>query len=175
MSKINKWLLIVLVAFGLMFLAITRFSYAASDYKIGYLDLSKAFDEYERTKESDKMLEKKANERQAQRDKSVEEIKKLKDEAELLNAKAKEEKQKVIDEKIQKLQDFDREVGTGLKKEKDEMLRDILKDIDKVITDYGKSEKYTIILDDRFLLYKDAQLNITDQVIKILNERYKKR
>jgi Skp family chaperone for outer membrane proteins len=172
---INKWLLILLVAFGLIFLGITPFSYAASDYKFAYVDLSKVFDQYERTKESDKMLEKKASERQAQRDKSVEEIKKLKDEAELLSAKAKEEKQKLIDEKIQKLQDLDREVSTSLKKEKDEMLRDILKDIDKVITDYGKSEKYTIIFDDRFLLYKDTQLNITDQVIKILNERYKKR
>lgn len=174
MPKINKQLLITLVSFGLIFSGI-NFSYAAANYKIGYVDLAKVFDEYERTKESDKILEKKANERQAQRDKSVEEIKKLKDAAELLNTKAKEEKQKLVDEQIQKLQEFDREVGTGLKKEKDEMLRDILKDIDKVVGEYGKSEGYTLIMDDRFLLYKDTQLNITDQIIKILNGRYKKR
>ncbi len=55
------------------------------------------------------------------------------------------------------------------------MLRDILKDIDKVISEYGKAEGYTIILDDRFLLYKDDKLNITSQVIKTLNDRYKKK
>ncbi len=175
MLKTNKWLLIGAVIFGLVFSGAVSSGYAAGSYKIGYVDLSKTFDEYDRTKESDKVLEKKGAEKQTLRDKMVEEIKKLKDEVEMLSAKTKEDKQKNIDDKIQKLQDFDREVNTGLKKERDEMVKDILKDIDKVVSEYGKSEGYSIILNDRTLLYGDSQLNLTDPIIKFLNERYKKR
>ena len=55
------------------------------------------------------------------------------------------------------------------------MVKDILQDIDKVISEYGKGEGYSIILNDRTLLYGENQLNLTEQIIKILNDRYKKK
>ena len=55
---------------------------AASD-KIGYVDLARVFDEYQKTKEFDKSLETKGASKQSDRDKMVAEIKKLRDEAEL--------------------------------------------------------------------------------------------
>lgn len=175
MLRINRGLILMAIIFGLVFAGIVNFSYAANTPKIGYVDVAKVFDAYERTKESDKVLEKEGKGKQEQRDKIVEEIKKLKDKAEMLNAKAKEQKQEVIDNKIRELQDFDREANSTLKKERDEMVKDILKDIDKVISEYGKSEDFSIILNDRTLVYGSEQLNVTDQIIKRLNERYKKR
>ena len=77
-------------------------AFAAAE-KLGYVDLAKIFDEYEKTKSFDKSLETKGTAKQAERDKMVAEVKKLRDEAELLGAKAKEDKQAVIDEKIKKL------------------------------------------------------------------------
>ena len=105
----------------------------------------------------------------------VNDIKKLRDEIELLNAKAKEEKQEVIDQKIQALQEFDRTTRDALRRERDSMVRDILKEIEGKIQEYGKSQGYSFIFNDRVLVYKDESSDMTAQVIKVLNDSYSKK
>ena len=143
--------------------------------KIGSVDLARVFDGYMKTKELDKALESKGLAKQADRDKMVAEIKKLRDEAELLSAKAKEDKQVVIDEKIKALQDFDRVTRDALRKERDGMVRDILKEIEVVMQDFGKTQGYSYIFNDRVLVYKTDQSDMTTQVIKVLNDNYAKK
>ena len=147
---------------------------AAAD-KIGSVDLARVFDGYQKTKELDKALESKGLAKQADRDKMVAEIKKFRDEAELLSAKAKEDKQVVIDEKIKTLQDFDRTTRDALRKERDGMVRDILKEIEVVMQDFGKNQGYSYIFNDRVLVYKTDQSDLTTQVIKVLNDNYAKK
>ena len=146
---------------------------AAGD-KIGYVDLARVFDEYNKTKEFDKSLEGKGAGKQADRDKMVAEVKKLRDEAELLSAKAKDDKQAMIDEKIKALQDFDRNTRDALRKERDGMVKDILKEIEVVIQDFGKAQGYGYIFNDRVLVYKSEGNDLTNQVIKVLNDNYAK-
>ena len=147
----------------------------AADAKIGSVDLARIFDGYNKTKELDKTLESKGAAKQADRDKMVAEIKKLRDEAELLSAKAKDDKQVVIDEKIKALQDFDRVTRDALRKERDGMVRDILKEIEVVMQDFGKTQGYSYIFNDRVLVYKTDQSDLTTQVIKVLNDNYAKK
>ncbi|MBI4432217.1 MAG: OmpH family outer membrane protein [Candidatus Omnitrophica bacterium] len=147
----------------------------AQETKIGYVDLARVFDEYLKTKDFDKSLEQKGSSKQAERDKMVNEVKKLRDEAELLSAKAKDEKQVAIDEKIKVLQDFDRNTRDALRKERDVMVRDILKEIEAVIQSYGKSQGYSFIFNDRVLVYKSESNDLTPQVIKTLNDAYSKK
>ncbi len=146
-------------------------AYAAGE-KIGYVDLSRVFDEYLKTKEFDKALEGKGAQKQIDRDKMVNEVKKLRDEAELLSAKAKEEKQASIDEKIKTLQDFDRNTRDALRKERDVMVRDILKEIEAVIQNFGKSQGYSFIFNDRVLVFKSESADLTAQIVKVLNDSY---
>ncbi len=143
--------------------------------KFGYVDLARVFDEYQKTKTFDKSLEAKGVSKQAERDKLVNEVKKLRDEAELLGAKAKDEKQVVIDERIKVLQDFDRTTRDSLRKERDTMVRDILKEIETVIQDYGKAQGYAFIFNDRVLVFKTEGNDLTNQIIKTLNESYTKK
>jgi outer membrane protein len=143
--------------------------------KIGYVDLARVFDEYNKTKEFDKQLEAKGAGKQADRDKMVADVKKLRDEAELSSAKAKEDKQAIIDEKIKTLQDFDRMTRDALRKERDGMVRDILKEIELVIQDFGKAQGYGYIFNDRVLVYKGEGNDLTNQVIKVLNDNYAKK
>ncbi len=147
----------------------------AAEEKIGYVDLARVFDEYNKTKEFDKALESKGASKQSDRDKMVADIKKLRDEAELLSAKAKDDKQVVIDEKIKALQEFDRGTRDALRKERDGMVRDILKEIEVVIQDFGKSQGYSFIFNDRVLVYKSEGNDLTAQVIKALNDNYTKK
>ncbi len=149
-------------------------AYAEAE-KIAYVDLAKVFDEYQKTKEFDKSLEGKGAAKQAERDKMVAEIKKLRDESELLTGKAKEGKQVTIDEKIKALQEFDRTTRDALRKERDGMVRDILKEIEAVIQDFGRTQGYTYIFNDRVLVFKSETGDLTAQVIKALNDSYKKK
>jgi outer membrane protein len=143
--------------------------------KIGYVDLARVFDEYNMTKDLDKQLETKGSGKQGERDRMVAEIKKLRDEAELLSAKAKEDKQAGIDDKLKVLQDFDRTTRDALRKERDVMVRDILKQIEVVIQDFGKAQGYGYIFNDRVLVYKGEGNDLTESVITTLNANYAKK
>ncbi len=148
-------------------------AYSAGE-KIAYMDLAKVFDEYNKTKEFDKQLEGKGDTKQAERDKLVTEIKKLKDEMDLMSDKGKGAKQTAIDEKVKKLQDFDRETKDALRKERDDMVRLILKEIKDVVEEFGKKEGYILILDNRAILYGTQGDNLTEAILKALNDRYAK-
>jgi len=146
---------------------------AQSGQKIGYVDLSTAFDEYEKTKDFDKSLEKKGDIKQEQREKMVKDIRKMRDELELMNEKARAKKEGDIEAKIRSLQEFDQDAKAELTKERDDMVRDILREMNDVIEEYGQAHGYSIILNDRVLLYGDETINLTGEIIKILNSSYK--
>lgn len=144
--------------------------------KIGYINLGKIFDEYEKTKEYDKTLEAKGTEKQKERDKLVNDIKRLKDELELLSEKGREEKQNQIDSKVTELKKFDTEVRETLTRQRDNFLKEIIKEIYATVEEYGQKEKYTMIIRaEGMVIYGDKGVDMTDQIIKILNERYKKK
>ncbi len=148
---------------------------AAVETKIAYVDVGKAFDEYQKTKDADGTLEKKGQSKQDEREKKVDAIKKLKDELALLSEDARKKRQTDLDQSLKDLQDFDSKVRDELRRERDSIVRDILKEIDEIISDYGNKQGYSLILNDRVLLYGRQDMDITSQIIQILNERYKKK
>ena len=171
----KKWFRWGIAGVAAVLSGLAPFGTAQAADKIGYVDLARVFDEYNKTKEFDKSLESKGAVKQADRDKMVAEVKKLRDEAELLSAKAKDDKQAVIDDKIKALQDFDRNTRDALRKERDGMVKDILKEIEVVIQDFGKAQGYGYIFNDRVLVYKSEGNDLTNQVIKVLNDNYAKK
>ncbi len=141
---------------------------------IGYIDLAKIFDQYEKTKDSDKNLETEWQGRQSEIKVLREDITRLKDELEVLSESAKLKKQEVVDSKIKELQGFTKEIQDELTSERNEIVRQILKDIDTIINKYGESNGYDLILNERVLLYRAEGLDLTDKIVKILNDKYKK-
>jgi len=142
----------------------------AKEYKIGYVDLARVFDEYKKTKDSEKALEDKAKGKEAERKKLIDEIKRLKDEQALLSEKAKAEKETSIDNVMKNLQDFDRNSRDELMKQRSDMLNGLLKDIEKVVTDYAKENGYDLIMNLRMLLYGSEQYDLTNEILKRLNK-----
>lgn len=162
-------LIIILVLFAAAFFSKNVF---AVETKIGYLDVAKVFDEYKKTKEQDAILESQAKIKQSEREKMVSEITRLRDEMELLSDKGKKDKQVVMDEKIKKLQEFDK-VATGeLRKTRDDIVANILKEIDEVVQDYGKKQGFDLILNDKVIIYKKDALDVTADILKTLNAQY---
>jgi Skp family chaperone for outer membrane proteins len=141
----------------------------AKEYKIGFVDLAKVSDDYGKTKDYEKNFESQVKAKDAERQKYVEEVRKLKDEQALLSDKAKAEKQTIIDDKIKKLQDFDRTVRDDLIKQRNQMLGEIQKDIDNVISAYSKEAGYDIVLIKQTVLFGGSDLDITAEITKRLN------
>ena len=167
MKKILGNILLVVV---LCFLCASQA--AAKEQKIAFIDLSKVFDEYQKTKDLETILDSEAKKSQDKRKNFVKEVKRFKDELELLSEKGRKEREQIIDKKIQGLKDFDKEIKTALGKKRDNMVREILKDIDKVVQEIGKKEGYDLILNDRVLLYSNERLDLSDKIIKILDVKY---
>ena len=161
------------VMVGVVFLAICATGAFAAD-KLAYVDLSRLFDEYEKTKAYDKILEGKQMTYEKDREKNVDEVKKMQDKMSLLSDKEKEAKKGDLENKIKELQEFDRVQQTDLRKERDEKMKEILKDIENAVSAYSKANGYTMVFNDRVLVYQEKTMDITDGVIKILQGYYKK-
>jgi len=167
MKKIFAVLLVGLFAFGLIATEVS-----AKELKVGYVDMQKIFNEYKKTKEAESDLESKGKVKTEERGKMVEGIRRLKDEIELLSDNNKEKKQSEIDGKIQQLQEFDRKARGELLQEREDVLREITNDINRVIQAYGKKHDYDMILnrDKRVLLYDKGDADITESVLRELNK-----
>lgn len=142
--------------------------------KIGYVDVAAVFDGYDKTKEEDAKLGKKSQDKQAQRDKIVESIRNMRNELELLSEKQKETKQLQIDDEMRRLQDFDREGKAQLQRERDDMIRLLLKDIETILNEYAIKNNYTMILNSRVLEYALEEYDITKEILNLLNSKYRR-
>ena len=146
-------------------------SFAQIAQKIAYVDLSRVFDEYNKTSDFDKVLEGKSVKYQKERNKKLEKIQEGERKLTLL----KENERKKLQAQIQKDKDallaFDRQNQTDLRKDRDEKIREILLEIEKVIKTYAEKEKYDLILNDRVLIYGNKTLELTDIIIETLNKK----
>lgn len=167
MKKVIGLAVAVMFIAGLVMVCPNAF---AKEYKIGYVDLAKVFEDYGKTKTAEKALEEKGKAKDADRKKLIDEVRKMKDEQALLSDKAKAEKQPAIDEKVKALQAFDMKVRDELTKERNDLLGGILKDIETVVANYSKEAGYDMILNSRTLLFGSPEYDLTAEITKRLNK-----
>ncbi|MGB2630018.1 MAG: OmpH family outer membrane protein [Candidatus Omnitrophota bacterium] len=143
---------------------------AAQEGKIGYVDLRKAFYEYEKTKTFEDELNKITDDRQKDRNTKVEKVTKLRDEMELSSGSARNNKQKQVEDAITDLNEFDLGTRQMLLNKKNDMFRQVIDDIQKVVEDIGKKGNYDFVLDSRNIMYSQEKFDLTEEVIKRLNK-----
>lgn len=165
----EKLAVILAVVFSWLFLN----SALAAD-KIGSVDVGKLFDEYPKTKEFDKDLELKASAYEKDRDARISEIKQLQDKLNLLSDQEKDKKQKELEDKIKSTRELTLSKEADLKKERDDKLKDVLKDIENAVQQYAQKEGYTMVFNDRVLVYNNKTGDITAKVLEMLQAGYKK-
>ncbi len=163
-----------IVSLVVIFVAALFLNIAYSADKFAYVDLSRIFSEYKKTQDYEKTLGDKESVYSKERDKKIDELKKLQDKLNLLSDKDKETKQKDLEIKVKDLQGFDRQNQTDLRKEQDEKMKEILKDIEETVKSYSEKEGYTMVFNDRVLVYQVKNMDITDKIVSILNKNYKK-
>ncbi|MBI4341545.1 MAG: OmpH family outer membrane protein [Candidatus Omnitrophica bacterium] len=139
--------------------------------KIGYVNLAKVFDGYERTKAQDAALEKRGKAKEAELEARVNALKKIRQSLELLNDAAREAKSREVEEQSEELQRFRASTARDLRRDRDKLAQEILKDIQKAIDEYAKANGFALILDQRGLFYAQSGYDVTDGVLKLLNSR----
>ncbi len=161
---------VTVVLWGAIFGLVLFAASAQAADKLGYIDLSRTFTEYSKTKGYDKTLSDKEKAYTEERDKKVADLKAFQDKLNLLNDKEREAKKDDLQSKVKAFQDYDRQKQAELRREQDERMKEILKDIEVAVKKYSEKEGYTFVFNDRVLVYQNKTLDITSQIIDILNK-----
>ena len=161
---------VAVVFWGVIFGLVLFIGVAQAADKFAYIDLSRTFSEYNKTKGYDKTLSDREKVYSEERDKKVAEIKAFQDKLNLLNDKEKEAKKGELEAKMKTFQEYDRQKQEDLRKEQDERMKEILKDIEEAVKKYSEKEGYTLVFNDRVLVYQNKSMEITSQIIEILNK-----
>ena len=144
----------------------------AEGLKVGYLNVGRVFDEYQRTKDSEQILEQKGKQKQAELEGRFTELKKLRQNLELLADQPREAKSKDLEEKSDEFQRLKTDGERTLVRERNDRAKQILDEIGKTVAEYAKTNGFSFVLDQRSILYGQDPYDLTDEMLKILNDRY---
>ena len=188
--KLNRIVPLVAFVAGSLSLAST----ARADLKVGTIDMKLVFDSYSKTKEAEgkinearEQAKKELDERLGVFNKAQEDARKLNEEANKpeLSEKAKAEKAKVLNEKLQALGTLQREVQefqqTRERQLSEQSVRSrnsLLEDINKVIADKIKGAGYDLVIDKSgqslnavgVLVYSKDSFDFTADIIAEINK-----
>ena len=151
----------------------TTTAYAEKNTKIGFVDLSRLFDEHHKTANYDVQLEGEHKQFEDDRNSKIEKIQESQGKLALLN----ESKKAALEEEIEMMKadllEYDREQKTTLTKERNEKIREILLEIEQQVSTFAEKEGYDVILNDRVLIYGNPAKDLTDEILSKLNANKK--
>lgn len=143
----------------------------AEQLKMGYVDISRLFDEYERTKRSESLLEQKGKQKEEELERRLGDLKKLREGLELLSDEARDARAREIDKRADELRRLGAYSKRDLVKERDQTAQEILREIRQVVQEYAKANGFALLLDRQALLYGQDVYDVTDKVLQELNAR----
>ena len=149
--------------------------------KIGFVDNVKLMDEYQQKKDVEAKFQVKAEKLGKKRD-SISQAFQM--EAQAFQSKAETMSQSKAQEEYAAMQQKGQYIGQQLQQEDQKLqtegqveMDSIVKTVKEEIKEYGKSNGYTYILgggDGGSVLYGKEANDLTDEIVKILNDKYKK-
>jgi outer membrane protein len=151
----------------------------AADVKLGYIDMQRALNASEAGKEAKEQLAARVKKYQDEINTKQEEIKKLKDDLEkqgmLLSESARASKEKDYQQRLKEFQRFTKDAQDELQGKDEEFTRKILEGMEKIIREFGLKNGYTFIfVKNEGMLFVDDKVDVTEEVLKLLNSSRKK-
>lgn len=138
--------------------------------KIGFVDLDRALNESRAGRSALEKLQTKVKETESRLLKEKQELERLRSDIDKKGLLLKEVERRNLEKEFQRrVRNYQREMRDSqeeLNQRKNELMADILKGLEKVVTKIGKKEKFTLILERGQVLYTDQGVDITDTVIK---------
>ncbi len=156
------------------------FGAAAEDnFKLGVVDTQMVFENFTKAQEANEIL-KTAQDRLTNQLKAIQQeidtmVERLEKQRLFLDASETQTLEADIRLKQQKLQG-DLEIGQeSILAKREELLAPLTQDIESLLREVGESEGYSLILEKRLVtLYVDPKYDLTERVLKLLNDAYEK-
>ena len=148
---------------------------SAEGWKVGYVDLGDVLDRYEKTQAAEHMLKQKGEQKEAQMKAQVDELQRLAEQLELMEDRAREARIRQLEEKRDAVKRFRLNTARDLQSERNAILEQIGKEIDQAVQQYASSNGFAMIFDKRSLLYGQPAINVTDDIVNMLNTAYARR
>jgi outer membrane protein len=166
----NK-IIICLLALTVVFISGVKSS--AEELKIGYVDFFEVYNEYGKTKDYEKKLAEKKEVEEKKLDKKKSEIEKMQSKQNLLKDEERQKEQEKIMKAVKEYKELEWQIFTDLKKERDEKRKELIEDITNIIQEYAKDKGFDLILYKNAILYGHKSIDLTSEILKLVNRRYK--
>lgn len=164
-----------LVAICLFFY--TGAAWSQDKVKIGFIDVQRAISESQAGKRAKERFQAQVKKAEADLLKEKSEIERLKADLDKKGPLLKDEEKRNLEADLQRryvsYQRGMQDQQQDLRQKEGEMTGDILKELEKIVNEVGKAEKFTLILERSQILYSDQGIDITNRVIEAFNARSK--
>jgi len=145
--------------------------------KIGFIDLQRAITESAAGKRAKSRFEAQVKRAEAELLKEKQELERMKSDLDKKGPLLKEEERRNLEVDLQRRYvQYQRTMGDHqqeLRQKEGEMTGNILKELQQIVTDIGKADKFTLNFERSQILYNDQAIDITDKVIETYNGRAK--
>lgn len=159
-------------------LALLPISTAAQErVKIGFIDIQRAISESQAGKRAKEKFQAQVKKAEAELLKEKQELERLKSDLDKKGPLLRDDERRNLEADLQKryvnYQRSMTDYQQHLRQREGEMTGDILKELEKIVSEVGKAEKFTLILERSQILYSDQGIDITNKVIEAYNSRAK--
>ncbi len=154
-------------------------AWAAEPLKIGYVDMQRALNQCAAGQEAKKVITGEVEKMHNALSGRQKELEKLKEDLEkrglVMNEAVRREKEKDYQAKLRDLQRMQRDFEEDVRRKDREFSERVLRELEKIVKKIGEDEKYTVILERNqpTIIYISNALELTDEVIKIVNQKLK--
>ena len=151
--------------------------WAQDRVKIGFIDIQRAISESQAGKRAKQNFQVEVKKAENDLLKAKQELERLKSDLDKKGPLLKEEERRNLEADLQRryvsYQRSMQDQQQSLRQKEGQMTSDILKDLEKIVDEVGKTEKFTLILERSQILYSDQGIDITNKVIEVYNSRSK--
>ena len=175
----NKNILKLTLLLLLVFVFIPENSTAANKVKIGIVDLDRAGRESKRGKEIVETMKRRIKKEQEivkKKEEKVKELRKsLNKQGLIMSEDLRRKKQADFRTEYRSLQRHIKDSEEEMKIKQRDARNKILSELLEITRGIGKKEGYTFITSTEFTIYNDKTIDITDQVIRGYNKKYRRK
>ena len=166
------WLVVAALALSFSFAS------AQEKVKIGFIDIQRVVGESQAGKRAKDRFQAQVKKAEADVQKERQDLERLKSDIDKKGPLLKEGERRNMEADLQKRSvNLQRTLGDyqqDLRQKENQMMSDILKDLEVIVNEVGKADKFTLILERSQILYSDQGIDITNKVIETFNSRTKK-
>ena len=166
------WLVVVTLALSVSFAS------AQERMKIGYIDVQRVIAESQSGKRAKERFQVQVKKAEADVQKERQDLERLKSDLDKKGPLLKEEERRSMEGDLQKrsviLQRTMNDYQQDLRQKESEIMSEILKEVEQIVNEVGKAEKFTLIFERSQIIYSDQGIDITSKVIETYNSRVKK-